>query len=240
MMKLPQCWEIFLADYLDFKQFYSELHMLIRQSEIIIPYPEKVFSVFQYMKPEQVHVVLYGEDPYPRCSSANGVAFWDAEIKSWRDKTNGNSLKNILKALLVAKRLASYQTPIAQCRTIAEQVQFLSPPQLFNLWLDQGILLVNTALTFAGTAEKRKHFAFWKPFHQALISALNNRSKAPFYILWGKKAQKWESVISQSANISEKIIKQGHPTFIHQFLDRDNPDYSPFIEIELKTGLKWC
>jgi len=238
-MKLPRNWELFLSDYLDINQFYSGLNTLVRQSEQVIPYPYMIFNVFQYMEPEQVIVVLFGEDPYPRLSSANGVAFWDAEIKSWNDKTNGNSLKNILKALLVSKGLVNYQTPIAQCRLITDQVNFLSPPQLFELWLKQGILLVNTALTFGGGNEKKKHFTFWQPFHRALIRALNNRQKVPFYILWGKKAQKWESDILQSNDKPDKIIKQGHPTFIHQFLSKEQLDYSPFTEIEQKTCLKW-
>ncbi len=238
-MKLPQNWELFLSEYLDMNQFYSELNILIRQSEQIMPYPELIFNVFQYMEPEQVKVVLFGEDPYPRLSSANGVAFWDAEIKSWTDKTNGNSLKNMLKALLVARGLAEYQTPIAQCRLIAQKANFLTPPQLFEHWLKQGILLVNVALTFAGSNEKKKHFLFWQPFHHALIKALNTNPENPIYILWGKKAQNWEEMIAHSIDEPGKIIKQGHPTFIHQFLHKDEPNYSPFTDIIEKTGLNW-
>ena len=146
-------------------------------------------------QPAKVKCVLYGEDPYPRVTSANGVAFWDMEINSWSDKTNGNSLKNILKSLLVARGWADYQTPIERCREIAIKKQVMSPPQIFKYWLEKGVLLINTALTFAGTEHKTQHLSFWQPFHKALIKVLHFDKPFPYFILWGKKALKLESEI---------------------------------------------
>ena len=238
-MRLPAKWEIFLSGSIDFSSFYSELDSLLQKTEFIIPRPELIFNVFNMVEPQAVRCVLFGEDPYPRRSSANGVAFWDTEIKSWQDKTNGNSLKNILKALLTSDGLADYNTPIARCREIALKRRLKSPQELFQLWLSQGVLLINTSLTFAGPSLKKAHFEFWRPFHQAVIAALNNRPESPFYILWGKKAQAWESTILQTIDQPDKIIKQGHPTFIHQFMQKDNPSYSPFDKIKQETCLLW-
>jgi len=238
-MKLPIDWDDFLKTHLDLNKWYPELERFLSLYPTIMPDRSHIFNVFSYMRPDQVRVVLLGEDPYPRLTSANGVAFWDVEISSWQDKTNGNSLKNILKALLVAKGFASYQTPVSECRKIAQAQGILSPPQLFRLWLNQGVLLINTALTFSGRTDKKAHFKFWKPFHLALIEALNNRPDSPVYILWGKKAQNWEEEILISIDHKSKIIKQGHPTFIHQFLRKAEPDWSPFIEIEKRTQLQW-
>ncbi len=238
-MRLGYEWERFLEPYLSLEQWYIELDAFVNRFPQIMPIRSKIFSVFTYMKPEQVRVVLYGEDPYPRIRSANGVAFWDAEIVSWDDKTNGNSLKNILKALLVHRGLATYETPLSECRRIAAQHGVVSPPELFRLWLNQGVLLVNTALTFSQKEDKKTHFNFWLSFHLALIEALNKRKESPVYILWGKKAQLWEKDILESIDDPAKIIKQGHPTFIHQFLRKNEPTWSPFAEIEAKTQLKW-
>jgi len=106
------------------------------------------------------------------------------------------------------------------------------------LWLNQGVLLVNTALTFSGKADKKAHFAFWKPFHLALIKALNSRKEPPVYILWGKKAQNWKAAILESIDDRSKIIQQGHPTFIHQFLRKEQPEWSPFEEIESRLQFR--
>lgn len=234
---LPQPWQKFIAPLFDIENFYEELDEFIAGYDTILPGAERIFHVFDYMAPQQVRCVLYGEDPYPRATSACGVAFWDLEIKRWTDKTNGNSMKNILKALLTARGLASYKTPIAECRRIAEQAAFPEPYDLFKLWLSNGVLLINSAMTFTSPAEKKRHFQFWKPFHIALIAALENReTDAPHYILWGRKAQQWEEFIRGRDN----IIRQGHPTFIHQFMDPDNPDWSPFKEIERRTALRWA
>ena len=104
-MRLGPEWERFLDAHINLKQWYKELEQFLNTFPQVTPVPQQIFSVFKYMHPEQVRVVLYGEDPYPRISSANGVAFWDAEISSWQNKTNGNSLKNMLKALLVQQAL---------------------------------------------------------------------------------------------------------------------------------------
>lgn len=238
-MRLPREWETFLIPFFDLKKFYSQLDNFIAAFPDLMPARENIFHVFEFMTPEEVRVVLFGEDPYPRQTSACGVAFWDLEIDDWQKKTHGNALKNILKALLVARGLARYDNDIAECRRITKEHQLPAPPELFRLWLGQGILLVNSALTFSGKEEKKKHFHFWHPFHLALIQALNNRHLSPYYILWGAKAQRWENAIRASVDDPERIIKQGHPTFIHQFLDKGKPGFSPFTEIMTKTGLKW-
>ncbi len=238
-MRLPAVWENFLGDVFDIRKFYRELNDHINSWAPVIPEPDKIFNAFTFMEPQEVTCVLFGEDPYPRTASANGVAFWDAEINSWQDKTHGNALKNILKALLVADGLAEYSTPIAQCRKIVADNGFPHPAELFMRWLDQGILPVNTAMTFSTAGDKAGHFKFWQPFHQRLISALNRRPQSPFYVLWGRKAWQWEREIHKSIDNLSRIIKQGHPTFIHQFLDKNNPTWSSFKEIRQRTGLEW-
>lgn len=238
-MRLPDNWNSFLTPYFNLSDFYQRQDMFLSEMKFVIPDKSKIFNVFNYMNPQEVKCVLYGEDPYPRSSSAIGIAFWDAEIKDWRDKTNGNSLKNILKALLVDRNIAEYKTPIAHCREIAFKNGIPSPGDMFRSWLRSGVLLINTALTYSGKENKMKHFKFWLPFHLALIEALNKRDKSPFYVLWGNKAGRWEGEILKSIDSPDKIIKQGHPTFIHQFLNKNNTGYSPFTEIREKTGIKW-
>lgn len=238
-MRLPNSWETWLDQYINFNTFYNDLDKFVDRFDTIMPEHDKVFNVFTKMRPEEVRCVLYGEDPYPRIQSAIGIAFWDAEIETWDDKTNGNSVKNILKGLLIAKGWADYSTPIDVCRRIAKNNNFLNPPQLFKRWLNQGIFLINTALTFSSNKDKKQHFEFWRPFHSALIHALNVQKTSPYYTLWGRKAQQWEKIIIKTIDQPSKIIKQGHPTFVHQFLDKNKPEYSPFMELKEKTGIEW-
>jgi len=78
-MQLPKNWEKFLSQNLDIKEFYTKLNSLIKKSPAVTPGSELIFNVFNFMGPDDVKCVLYGEDPYPRSTSANGVAFWDME-----------------------------------------------------------------------------------------------------------------------------------------------------------------
>ena len=235
MLKLPDNWELFLDDVIDFTLFYKNLDMFLNNfKKPIIPFPKNIFRLFELVPPENVKCVLFGEDPYPRITSANGVAFWDNEIKHWSDKTNGNSLKNILKALLTYRALSDYSKPISECRTIAEQTHFLQPDELFKKWLNEGVFLLNTSLTFTIKQDKNLHFQFWEPFLHTVINKLV-KTNSPYFILWGNKAKKWASNISEK----DKIIEQGHPTFLHQFMNKNDLTYSPFTEIIEKTKLSW-
>ncbi|NOX87810.1 MAG: hypothetical protein GXO77_02210, partial [Calditrichaeota bacterium] len=148
-MRLPVPWEEFLKPFLNLNEFYRDLELFLKPFPDILPRNDLIFNVFRQVPADKVCCVLYGEDPYPRSASANGIAFWDAEIESWENRTVGNSMKNILKALLVAHGLADYRTPISECRKIAEQTGIKEPAELFGRWLEKGVLLVNVALTFS-------------------------------------------------------------------------------------------
>jgi len=237
--RLPQAWEMFLADILNLEEFYRDLDSFLCGFQSIIPEPELIFHVFRRIQPQQVRCVLYGEDPYPRITSACGIAFWDREIENWDQKTQGNSLKNMMKALLVFQGWADYNTTAQECRKIARDKNIKSPPALFEHWLHQGVFLINTALSFSGKANKADHFRFWKPFHEVIIRKLGQLDSSPYYVLWGNKAASWEQLIRKNIDNPGKIIKQSHPTFIHQFLDKSDVRYSPFTELARKTQIQW-
>jgi len=237
-MRLPKEWEHLLSNSFDLNRFYLQLDCFLKQfGDRVIPEASLLFNVFHYVKPNEVRCILFGEDPYPRKSSACGVAFWDKEVSSWDQKTNGNSLKNILKGILVAKGYATYKSSIEECRAHAKKMNIFSPEYLFESWLNSGVFLLNTALTFTSKDEKKEHFSFWEPFIHAVIRELTKRYN-PYYIFWGKKAERLESVVKEYSD-QPQIIKQGHPTFIHQFLDKTNPTYSPFTELVEKTKMNW-
>jgi uracil-DNA glycosylase len=234
--KLPKKWEKVLSSFMEIKEFYEELELFLKNRDVF-PEKDKIFNVFHKVSPEKVQIIFFGEDPYLRKTSANGIAFYDEEIRTWTDKTRGNSLKNILKALLIEKKLASYQSDISECREIVKKHNFPNPPKLFEKWLNSGVFLLNTSLTFENSIEKKKHFKFWEPFLEAVAESVLKES-SPYVILWGKKAQNLEQTILKNF-LKSKLIRQGHPTFGHQFMKKEDIFFSPFTEIIEKTGLQW-
>lgn len=237
-MYLPQVWQNILDPSFDIISFLNDFTMRVDKAYHVIPDQQSIFKLFYLIDPSQVKCVLYGEDPYPRRTSANGIAFWDQEIRSWHDKTRGNSLKHIMKALLIHKGAASYSTPIKDCRSIVNGSKtFPTPDELFISWINQGVMLLNRSLVFTNAKEKAQHFRFWEPFQEALIPYFK-ANDIPI-ILWGTKAQSMIKLYKKYDYPEHLIIKQGHPTYQHHFLDKKDPSYSPFTELSEKTGIQW-
>ncbi|MBI9104283.1 MAG: hypothetical protein JEY99_17830 [Spirochaetales bacterium] len=249
-VRLPEKWERILGSdsensKFNLSDFYLKIEGLVAENESsIIPRPDLIYNVFRKVEPQNVKVVLYGEDPYPRRTSANGVAFWDEEVVCWESKTSGNSLRNIIKALLIHKGWASYETPVTECRGIIRDKKVASPPEFFENWLSQGILLLNTSLTLSVDENRKmkKHFSQWREFQFEVLKGLHSCGQKPWFILWGNKAQALKPMITDVFGSEyEKIIEGEHPTFQYQFLRKSGGDkhYSPFTEIIDKTGLSW-
>lgn len=237
-MYLPKVWQDILSKDFDVNSFLADLEDRVDRAAHVIPDQQAIFKLFYLIEPHKVKCVLYGEDPYPRLSSANGIAFWDQEVSRWTDKTKGNSLKHIMKALLIYKRLARYDTSIEECRKIVvKDPLFPSPDELFVSWLNQGVLLLNRSLVYTTKAEKNGHIKYWEDFQHSLMSFFKAQ-KVPI-VLWGKKAQSLEKALLKKDYPKDLIIKQGHPTYQHHFLNKADPFYSPFKELSEKTEIKW-
>jgi uracil-DNA glycosylase len=237
-MYLPKVWQDILSKDFDIESFLTDLEDRVDRATHLIPDQQSVFKLFYLTEPHNVKCVLYGEDPYPRMSSANGIAFWDQELRTWSDKTKGNSLKHIMKALLIHKRLATYSTSIEECREIVKKdVTFPSPDELFVSWINQGVLLLNRSLVFTTKEDKNAHLKYWKNFQVAMMDFFKEQN-VPI-ILWGKKAQSLEKELLKKNYPKELIIKQGHPTYQHHFLNKNDIYYSPFSELSEKTEIKW-
>lgn len=62
-----------------------------------------------------------------------------------------------------------------------------------DFWEENGILLLNSALTLEKSDGKIKHhFKIWHPFIEIVIKKLNEDDKyKPFFLLWGNKAKRY-------------------------------------------------
>jgi len=89
-----------------------------------LPPQEKVFAALERTQPAAVRVVILGQDPYPTPGHAHGFAF-SAEPET---KPLPRSLGNIFKEL-------------------DSDIGARPPNADLRFWADQGVLLLNTALT---------------------------------------------------------------------------------------------
>lgn len=162
---------------------------------------EKIFSAFIGLKPQDVKVLIIGQDPYPDEDRADGLAFSFGNNESAKD-----SLKNIFDRL--------------------KEFGIDNKNTKLTNWRTNGVLLLNSALTFCKVKEKNRqeklkeiHLRAWTPFVKKVIEKLvYTRENKPLVImLFGKNANLLEMFDDDSKdkvllknNIC--IIRTSHPS----------------------------
>jgi len=191
-------------DYIK-KKAKDEIGALNQQGHEVLTYhtePEMrlMFEAFNRVSPKNVKVVILGQDPTPQEGKATGRAF------SVEDPRTVGSVMNVL--LEVALEGWSVD---------------LSNGDL-SKWENQGVLLLNSALTIAKIEyrdkddfkTKRKqisHLGFWSEFTKLLIKYVSDLPEPSVWMLWGNVAQdiltKEPTLISRPKNY---VLKGGHPS----------------------------
>lgn len=187
-------WRDFFATQYQLPDVVEELDLLssphvnnYTEQVTIYPKPEQVFRVFD-TKPEDIKVVILGQDPYHTPGKANGLAF---SLTDPHDRTP--SLKNIFNELYFDD-VAKPNGP----RTSAD----------LSDWAEQGVFLLNTALTVKqGQPNSQKKL--WERFTCCLIDYLNNLPQPVVFILWGKNAAQYADLLN---NPNHLVLISSHPS----------------------------
>ena len=143
------------------------LDALLREQErdAVFPPREQIFAALEHTPPDDVRVVLLGQDPYPTRGNANGLAFSVAP-----GEKIPASLRNLFKALVL-----DLGVPLP---TTGD----LTP------WARSGVLLLNTVLTVregeAGSHRKRG----WEPFTMAVLREVLRHEERAVFLALGKPA----------------------------------------------------
>jgi len=117
-------------------------------------------------------VVIFGQDPYPRKESAVGLAFLDGAVTSFQSPRLAPSLRNIIKAIFIARKMATPGTNADTLRELTMEHIPMSPEDWFSKLAGEcGVLWLNTSLTFESKdqADLSKHLAMWEPVIRATI-----------------------------------------------------------------------
>jgi uracil-DNA glycosylase len=211
--KLPPIWEKYLDGYIDKELLNNTLSNLqeMRQKDLIFPPEGMIFSAFNLTNPQDVKVIIVGQDPYHDDNQACGLAF---------GVQNGckipPSLRNIYKEL--KSDLGIEITPTGN----------LTP------WAKNGVLLLNTVLSVqAHKANSHQKILNWEIFTDQVIKALSEKKTKICFILWGNPAQKKEDIICNKNN--HLIIKGVHPSPLSA--SRGFFGSKPFSQAEAFLGL---
>ena len=141
-----------------------------------------MFRALDMVAPDEVKVVILGQDPTPQPGKATGLAF---------SVVNPKTVPTVLNVLLEVA-LEGWSVNLNNGD--------------LTKWARQGVLLLNTALTVQRIAGS--HLLQWAQFSKLLIEYISNNAKPSVWFLWGEKAKLSKGYIGKQ----HYVITGGHPS----------------------------
>lgn len=169
-------WDTKLRSYFLGTEMDTVLDILLAESQDskrFTPPVKFLFRAFEACPFDKTRVVIIGQDPYHQLGVADGLAF-SCSIKDRPEV----SLKYIMDAI---------------DKTVP--AEFIAPrTNDLSRWADQGVLLLNTALTTT-IGKPGTHQLLWRSFMVNLLDALIWNKPGLIYVFLGKKAQEYMDLI---------------------------------------------
>jgi uracil-DNA glycosylase len=184
---LPENWQFFLKGYLDEDALNETIVKLnkMRESAVIFPPAGMIFSAFNLTKPEDVQVVIMGQDPYHEPGQAHGLSF------SVQDGAPlPPSLKNIYWELY-------------------NDLGINRKSGCLEDWKEQGVLLLNTVLTVREHEANSHKNIGWEEVTKAILEIVMEVKKDTVFLLWGNQAY------NTYMEAYKMFTYNGYPTWIH-------------------------
>lgn len=208
---IPEDWRKLLGNYFEsdeWRKLETNIQSVLQQDfDGVRPEPQNFFKALQLTPVSSVKVVIIGQDPYHSPRLAQGLAFSIPADIPTNSREFPSSLRNISKALAI------------------EGFGPLENGDLHH-WAEQGVLLLNTALSVRlGEAGSHTHLG-WKSLVDQIIIGLTNQKPGLTWMLWGGHAQSKFDLIANGKE--QNILLSSHPSGLGVYKTD-----KPFLE---KTG----
>ena len=188
MIKLGGGWDEALAPLFASEQYHKIREFLKQEYSHHIVYPDMydIFNCFKLTPLEKVKAVILGQDPYHNEGQAHGLCFSVQE-----GVQPPPSLVNIYKEL--------------------HDDVGCTIPRSGNLtkWAQEGVLLLNTALTVRAHRANSHRDCGWTWFTDSVIKLISDRREHVVFILWGANARSKKPLIDQSKHL---VLECAHPS----------------------------
>ena len=155
----------------------------------IYPPQSQIFRALTLTPPEQVRVVIVGQDPYHGPGQANGLAF---------SVNPGVPLPPSLRNIF---------------REMREDIGAKMPESGdLTPWAERGVLLLNTIHTVQdGQANSHKNWG-WQDFVLDVFRSCAALPQPVVFILWGRQAQAFVSSLPLDGVQNKKVLCSSHPS----------------------------
>jgi uracil-DNA glycosylase len=184
----------------EFDDILIKLYKLSIDGKRFTPALRQIFRAFEECPYNELQIVIVGQDPYPQVGVADGIAF---------SCSNTNRLQPSLRYILNEVNKTVYN---------GEQI---STDVDLKRWSNQGILLLNTALT-TEVSKIGAHYDIWKPFTAYLLDWLNNYNPGLIYVYMGKKAEEWSVLTNDNTTYKFTVKHPASAAYSGSKWDSDN------------------
>jgi uracil-DNA glycosylase len=166
----------------------DELSDLLLQSERsgvpCVPRHELIFASLE-VAPQDVAVVILGQDPYPNPNFATGLAF--------AVPTDTNPIPGSLRNIFREVASDTGRESALDCT--------------LDGWVEQGVLLLNTSLT-TKLGERASHVNWpWQPVIKSILQQVVEMNPKVVAILWGNHSKQFAEIFDPSS-----VIESAHPS----------------------------
>jgi uracil-DNA glycosylase len=188
---LPPAWRAHLKPFIE-SDAYAPLCRFVDGERAAgkTVYPADVFRALRLTSPDEVKVVILGQDPYHGedrgTPQAHGLAFSVAP-----NVRTPPSLRNIFKEIAAS---LGHETPRHGC---------------LDTWAKQGVLLLNTVLTVERDSAASHAKRGWEKCTDTLIHELAMRHDGLVFMLWGAHAQAKRTLLGGK---SHYVLEAPHPS----------------------------
>jgi uracil-DNA glycosylase len=188
---LPAAWRTHLKPFIE-SDAYAPLCRFVDGERAAgkTVYPTDVFRALRLTSPDDVKVVILGQDPYHGedrgTPQAHGLAFSVAP-----NVRTPPSLRNIFKEIATS---LGHEPPRHGC---------------LDTWAKQGVLLLNTVLTVERNSAASHAKRGWEKCTDTLIHELAMRHEHLVFMLWGAHAQAKRALLGGK---SHYVLEAPHPS----------------------------
>jgi len=187
---IPTAWRHLLSSETQkpyFRALDAFLDNEVAAGTTLLPPRADIFKALQLTPPDQVKVLLLGQDPYPSPGHAHGLCFSvQPDVRPLP-----RSLRNVYKELQTD---VGFRVP---------NNGHLAP------WARQGILMLNTVLTVRAGSANSHAGQGWETFTDRIIQLVADRPSRVVFLLWGGAARRKATLVPQPRHV---IIECAHPS----------------------------
>lgn len=144
-----------------------------RSKHEVYPLSGDVFRAFELVEPENVKVVILGQDPYPGFEVHNGQEIPYAMGLSFSVHPQLNLPKSLINIF----------------QELKDDLGIDKANGDLSEWCRQGVFLLNTFLTVRKGQPLSHNYIAWDEFTHNVLSYLLEKNPNIIFVLWGKKAE---------------------------------------------------